>query len=126
MGQSHYDALGGEPALRAIIGEFIDRVFDDVMIGFMFRNADRNRIKRMEFELAARHLGAPVKYTGRSLRDAHAKHRIMGGQFARRRKILEEVLVEHGAPEAVIETWMTHTDAMRRQITGDNDDVCND
>lgn len=126
MAESLYDALGGEPALRTIIDDFVDRAFDDIMIGFMFRNADRGRIKRMEFELAAGLLGAPIKYSGRPLRDAHAKHRIMGGQFARRRRILEEVLLERDAPEEVRVAWLAHTDAMRSQVTSDASGVCND
>ena len=40
-----YDQLGGEAKLRQIIDTFIDRVFEDRMIGFFFRNADRKRIK---------------------------------------------------------------------------------
>jgi truncated hemoglobin YjbI len=34
-----YDQLGGEAKLRQIIDTFIDRVFEDRMIGFFFRNA---------------------------------------------------------------------------------------
>src|SRR5919109_2890333 len=84
--------LGGEEKLREIVGAFIDRVFEDRMIGFFFRDADRGRIKEMEYQLAAGFLGADVKYQGRSLAEVHAKHPIMGGHFARRRQILQETL----------------------------------
>ncbi|HUF42134.1 MAG TPA: group 1 truncated hemoglobin, partial [Verrucomicrobiae bacterium] len=65
MAENLYDKLGGEVKLRAIIDTFIDRVFDDRMIGFFFRNADRARIKEMEYQLAANYLGAGVEYRGR-------------------------------------------------------------
>ena len=65
--ESLFDRLGGEPALRAIIDRFVDRLFDDLMIGYLFRAADRERVKAKEYEFAARHLGAPEAYTGRPL-----------------------------------------------------------
>ena len=93
-----FDDLGGEPRLRLIIDRFVDRTFDDPMIGFFFRNASRERVKAKEYEFAARHLGAEIPYTGRSLRDAHAAHPIMGGQFNRRLQILKDTLDELGVP----------------------------
>jgi len=114
-----FEALGGEAALRALIDDFVDRVFDDIMIGFHFDRADRERVKAKEYELAARHLGADVDYTGRPLREAHARHPILGGQFTRRLKILEETLDDHGAPASVKEHWLAHNERLRGQITGD-------
>jgi hemoglobin len=74
-----YDQLGGEAALRAIIDDFVERVFADTMIGFFFRDVPIKRIKELEFQHAAELLGGPVPYKGRPLREAHAKHPIMGG-----------------------------------------------
>jgi hypothetical protein len=65
-----------------------------------------------------------VKYSGQPLRQAHAKHRIMGGQFMRRREILRKTLVEHGAPAHVIEAFLVHVDSLRDLITGDASGEC--
>ncbi|HVU05702.1 MAG TPA: group 1 truncated hemoglobin [Polyangiaceae bacterium] len=119
-----FDQLGGEPALRRIVDRFVDRIFDDVMIGFFFRNASRERVKEKEYEFAARHLGANLPYTGRPIREAHAPHPIMGGQFNRRMKILEETLVELGAPENVKRHWLAHTEALRGQVTRNAGNDC--
>jgi hemoglobin len=124
MGQSFFDQLGGEQELKAIIDTFIDRVFDDRMIGFFFRHADRQRIKAMEYQLAAHFLGAEVKYQGRPLDQVHAKHPIMGGHFARRRQILKETLELYHVPEPIQEVWLAHTDALRPQITSQKDSEC--
>ena len=67
MTRSLYDELGGEGKLRQIIDTFIDRVFEDRMIGFFFRHSDKGRIKEMEFQLTAGFLGADIQYRGRSL-----------------------------------------------------------
>jgi truncated hemoglobin YjbI len=119
-----FDELGGEPALRAIINDFVGRIFSDMMIGFFFRNADQRRIAELEYQHAAEHLGGPVKYRGKPLAQAHAPHRIMGGQFNRRRELLKKTLADHKAPERVIQAWLAHNDSLRGDITGDKSDEC--
>lgn len=123
-GMSMFDDLGGEPALRRIIDRFVDRVFDDVMIGFFFRNARRERIKQKEYEFAAQHLGADIAYSGRTLEEAHRAHPIMGGQFARRLIILKQTLEDAGVPEHVKEHWLAHTEAQRSRVTADAGGEC--
>jgi hemoglobin len=119
-----YDELGGEPVLRRVIDRFVDRLFDDVMIGYLFRAADRARVKEKEFEHAAEHLGADIAYSGRPIASAHAPHRIRGGQFMRRVQILKETLAEFGVPAAVAEHWIAATLALRSLVTADEDGVC--
>lgn len=122
--QSLFEELGGEPALRRIIDRFVDRVFDDVMIGFFFRNASRERIKDKEYEFAARHLGADIAYTGKPIAEAHAAHPIMGGQFMRRLQILKQTLEEEGVPEHIREHWLSHTEKLRSLVTRDAGGRC--
>jgi len=124
MTDNHFDQLGGETKLRAIIDTFIDRVFEDRMIGFFFRHADRARIKEFEYQLAAGFLGAPVEYQGRPLDQVHSKHPIMGGHFARRRQILKETLEYYRVPVEITRAWLEHTDALRSLITPQTDSTC--
>ena len=119
-----FEKLGGETKLRAIINTFIDRVFEDRMIGFFFRNADRGRIKEFEYQLAARFLGADVEYRGRPLGKAHANHPIMGGHFARRRQILSETLDAYEVAPEIKAALLRHTDALRDQITPERGSGC--
>ncbi len=121
---SDFERVGGEPALRAIIEQFVDRVFDDIMIGFHFRRASRERVKEMEYQHAAEHLGGPVVYGGRPLREAHAAHRIMGGQFERRKKILDDVLRAHAVPDDVRARWLDHVESLRHLITAQPGSEC--
>jgi len=124
MAESLFEKLGGESGLRAIVNAFIDRVFEDRMIGFFFRNADRARIKEMEYQLAAGFLGADIKYTGRPLGKAHVNHPIMGGHFARRRQILKETLEAYQVPEEIQAAWLQHTDSLRPLITPETGSYC--
>jgi hemoglobin len=116
--------LGGEARLRKIIDRFIDRVFDDTMIGYLFARADRARVKQKEFEHAAEHLGAGIAYTGRPLDEAHRRHRIRGGQFMRRIQILRETLDEAQVPANVKEPWIAHNLALQALITDDPGGIC--
>lgn len=122
--QSDFEALGGEPVLRSLIDRFIDRLFDDLMIGYLFRAADRARVKAKEYEFAARHLGAAAAYTGRPLPEAHRAHRITGGQFMRRFQILKEALAEFQVPHAIAERWLAHTLSLQADITDNALDQC--
>ena len=122
--QSPFERLGGEEKVRAIVDSFMERVFADRMIGFFFRDADRKRIKEMEYQLTAEFLGAGISYHGRPLAIVHAKHPIMGGHFARRRQILKETLESFGVPAAIREAWLRHTDSLRELITPEADSDC--
>lgn len=122
--QSLYERMGGEPALRAVIDDFVDRAFGDIMIGFMFQKADPARIKELEFQHASAFLGGPHAYGGRSLKSAHARHRIMGGQFARRLQLLRQVFAAHAVPEEVQAAFLAHNESLRDQITSQANGTC--
>ena len=122
---THFEAIGGEPALRAIIDEFVARMARDVMIGFFFTRVDLRRLADKEYEHAAEFLGAPgVVYSGRPIRASHRGLRIFGGHFARRREILRQVMVAHGVPEAVQRAWLAHVDSLRSEVTSDPASEC--
>jgi len=123
---AYFDELGGEPRLRAIIDDFVERVFSDTMIGFLFARASKERVKRFEYEHAAAFLGAGIDYGGRDLAQAHKRHPIMGGHFGRRRQILKLTLERHGVPEPIRDAWLAHQDALREQVTSDLVTQCND
>ncbi|MDQ3336253.1 MAG: hypothetical protein M4D80_13880 [Myxococcota bacterium] len=117
----------GEAKLRAVLADFYDRVFADVMIGFMFQGKDKRHLVDREYEMAARMLGASdVTYTGRPMRTAHGAHTIFGGHFERRLQILREAMADHDVDPEVRQVWIDHTLALRDQITRDKGSECKD
>ena len=120
-----FDRIGRD-ALRAVIADFYDRVFRDVMIGFMFQGKNKQHLIDREWELAAALLGADVKYTGRPLAAAHAQHTIFGGHFERRKQLLRETLRDHAVDPEIQQVWLDHTEALRSQITRDQGSECKD
>ena len=117
---------GGAQEIRRVLEEFYERVFADLMIGFLFRGKDRHRLVEKELELTLEALGADVPYTGRPLRAVHAPLPILGGHFLRRLQILREVMAEHGLPRPVQEAWIRHSEALRDQVTADRGSDCRD
>ena len=82
-------------------------------------------VRRLVPELALSALGHPtISYSGRPLAEAHGPHKIMGGHFMRRRKLLEETMADHGLPEPVQAQWLAHTDALRPLVTKFSDGDC--
>lgn len=122
-GERLFDRIGGE-RLREVLADFYTRLFHDPMIGFLFAGKDRKRLIDKEWEFTAGLLGADVAYTGRPIRDAHARSPILGGHFERRLQILRETLEAHEVDEAVRERWLGHTAALRSQVTRDRGSEC--
>jgi len=116
-----FEELGGEGPLRELVNCFVDRVVGDTMIGFFFRKVDVTRLRELEYQFAAQHLGGPVVYQGRPLRAAHASSGIFGGQFDRRLRILDQVLVERDVSPRVRRAWLAHDESLRAVITGGNE-----
>lgn len=119
-----FELAGGEPVLLAVIEDFYDVVFDDVMIGFFFRGKDKAELVRLELEFVMKFLGAPGEYSGRPIPEAHAEHHIMGGQFNRRLQILREAMERGGLNEEVRRAWIAHTESLREQVTSDAAGEC--
>jgi hemoglobin len=118
------DQLGGPAALQPIIDEFVDRIVVDPMIGFHFSGVDIPRLKVLEAQFAAVALGGEIAYEGRPVRQAHRGRPISGGQFARRREILRQVLVERQVSVEVAQAWLAHTDRLRSAIVQGPQDRC--
>jgi hemoglobin len=112
-----HERAGGAQRLRRILVDFYDRVFADVMIGFLFRGKDRTRLVEKELELTLAAMGAEVGYTGRPLREAHAAVPILGGHFDRRQQILRETCDDQGLPAEVRDFWLAHNESLREQVT---------
>ena len=118
-----YERVGGHDGLRTLIERFVDWMFDDFIIGFLFMGRDRERIVRHEVEHASRVLGGPPAYTGRPLGRTHGPLRINRGHFRRRLAILRTVLQEGGVDDDVIARWIAHDERLEKVITDGTDCV---
>jgi len=113
---SLYDEIGGEEGLRRVLRTLYDRLFDDVMVGFLFAGKDKEKLIEHQLWFTAKFLGGPSRYTGRSLPDAHAALPILPGHFDRRHHMLREVLEEHRVPAAVRDEWLRVDQSLRTAV----------
>lgn len=113
--------------IRTITDSLVDEMMSDVMIGYLFVSVDRTRLKQLEFEQAMQTLEHDEHvYTGRPLRQAHARHHIKPAQFDRRTTILKRLLKQSALGEGDQVRWLAHVEALREDIVQDPDLECND
>lgn len=113
---SLYDDIGGEEALRRVLRTLYDRLFDDLMIGFLFAGKDKEQLIEHQVWFTAKFLGGPSRYEGRSLPDAHAPLPLLPAHFDRRHHILKEVLEQHAVPPHVREEWLRVDRSLRHAV----------
>ena len=113
---SAYEAIGGEPRVRAVLTRLYERLLVDPMVGFLFEGKDLNRIVDQQVAFTCAFLGGPHKYSGKPLPDAHAQLPLLKGHFDRRHRVLEEVLVEQGVPPAVTRFWLDTDEGLRSSV----------
>jgi hemoglobin len=68
---SDYDAIGGGPAVSAVVNDFYVRVLGDPQLAPYFEEVDMARLKRHQVLLVSQVLGGPDSYEGRPLAEAH-------------------------------------------------------
>jgi hemoglobin len=99
-----FDAIGGEPALVAVVGDFYDRVLADPDLKDFFAGTSMTRLMGRQVEFFAAALGGPVTYSGASMHDAHRGRGIEQRHFDLVAGHLVASLTEAGVPGETVET----------------------
>ena len=81
-----YKSLGGKKAIVAVVDEFVGRVAGDSRINGYFKDtaSDPKRLAAFKMKLVdqiCEASGGPCKYTGKSMKEAHAEMGITSGDF---------------------------------------------
>ena len=116
-----FERAGGEAVVRAVVDRFVDRAFDDRIIGFLFARSERARVKLHEYEHAAASLGADIAYTGRPIGATHRPLKINAGQFRRRLAILRQEIEAARVPPDIAELWLAAQRRLEAVITDGTD-----
>jgi truncated hemoglobin YjbI len=114
-------AFGGPETIARVTARFVDRCFEDRIIGFLFVGKDRTAIARHELAHTLRLLGADVPYEGRPVAALHRPMRINAGQFRRRLALLRQEILREGLSEDVAEAWLAPQRRMEAAITDGTD-----
>ena len=73
MSLSLYERIGGEAAVKATVVKLYERILSDELLAPFFENIDVNRLRLSQTAFVTFAFGGPNHYTGKGLRNAHAK-----------------------------------------------------
>ncbi|HEY4238845.1 MAG TPA: group 1 truncated hemoglobin [Kofleriaceae bacterium] len=81
-GGSLFDRLGGQPAIDAVVKDFVEEnVAKDDRIKMAFANTDIPHLEKMLDDQICMATGGPCKYTGKDMKTAHTGMHITDAQF---------------------------------------------
>jgi hemoglobin len=92
---SLYSRMGGEPVVRAVVSETLDRLMVDPKLKRSYENVDVDRVKRLVVEQICEIAGGGCKYSGDSMREVHAGHQISEAEFFGLTEIMRDSMRRH-------------------------------
>ena len=95
---SLYSRLGGKPAIRLVVEDFVQNVAADHRINGFFGTTNIPRLKRLLVEQICEASGGPCRYGGRSMRAAHRGLGIRNADFNALVQDLGRSLNKYGVP----------------------------
>ncbi len=116
--KSLYDRLGGQPAITAVVDDFVGNVAADGRINGFFARTDIPRLKRLLVEQICAGTGGPCTYTGRSMQAAHKGMNITDAQFNALVEDLQKSLNKFKVPEKEQGDLLAVLGPMKPQIVG--------
>jgi hemoglobin len=76
-----YKRLGGLPAIRAVVDDFVGNVAADKRINRFFANTNISRLKLRLVEQICQGTGGPCTYKGKSMKESHRGMGVSGADF---------------------------------------------
>lgn len=116
--KSVYDRLGGQPAITAVVDDFVGNVAADNRIDGFFARTDIPRLKKNLVDQICQGTGGPCMYTGRDMRTAHKGMNITDAQFNALVEDLVKSLDKFKVPEKEKGELLGILGPMRSQIVG--------
>lgn len=101
-----FERIGGMKAVNAATELFYNKVTQDDRVNHFFEGVDISAQSAKMKSFLAYALGAPLNYTGKSMRDAHAHMQLNERHFNAVAKHLVATLEELGVPKSLIQEVM--------------------
>jgi hemoglobin len=84
--KSLYERLGGMPAVKAVVGDLVDRIIADNRVNKWFAHAasspeNTNRYKAVLTDFVCQNVGGPCKYTGSDMTAVHKGRAVTSEAF---------------------------------------------
>lgn len=116
-----FEQLGGEAAVDVAVDVFYRKVLSDYRINRFFDGADMDTLAAKQKAFLTMAFGGPNNYSGKDMRDAHAKFVKMGlddSHFDAVVEKLAETLIELGVSQELIAQVGAIAETTRADILG--------
>ncbi len=119
--KSLYERLGGMPAIRAVVDDFVSRILADTRVNGWFAHAANNPANAAAYKAAladflCQATGGACKYAGRDMGSVHKGRRITGEAFDAVIDDLVSTLTKLNVPEKEKSDVLTILKAMKTAI----------
>ncbi len=121
MGNSLFDRLGGEAAIKKAVDIFYKHVMADQRINHFFKGVDMKKLAGMQNAFLTTAFGGPNIYTGRALQAAHARLVEQGLNDSHFDAVLDDLtktLKELNVPDDLIQEAGKIADSVRNDVLG--------
>jgi hemoglobin len=119
--KSLFERIGGMVAVNAAVNIFYEKVINDHRVRDFFSDTNLERQTAKQKSFLAYAFGAPVKYKGKNLQDAHAhlvKKGLTDTHFDAVAEHLNSTLVQLNVPTNLIEEVMVIAGSTREHVLG--------
>ena len=117
-GKSLYERLGGQPAIVAVVDDFVGNVAADGRINGQFASTNIPRLKTLLVEQICAGTGGPCKYTGRDMKSAHRGMKVTDAQFNALVEDLVKTLDKFNVPKKEQGELLAILGPMKPEIVG--------
>ena len=97
--KSLYDRLGGKDAITGVVEDMVANIAADARINAFFANADIPGLKGKLVDQICEATGGPCKYTGKTMKEAHAGMGVKEEHFNALVEDLVKALDKYKVPE---------------------------
>ena len=113
-----YERLGGQPAIVAVVDDFVGNVAADQRINRFFANTNVPRLKKLLVEQICAGTGGPCTYEGRSMQEAHHGMGVTDADFNALVEDLVKTLNKFNVPQPEQQELLGVLGPMKGQIVG--------
>ncbi len=111
-----FTRLGGQPAIEAVVGEFVARLAADQRVKFRFVNSNIPARTKDLVDFVCVVTGGPCQYGGREMKILHASMHVTREEWAATVEALVGALVKFDVPEAEQAELLGAIDPLEGQI----------
>jgi len=117
-----WERLGGEKGVKAVVHDIVLAAAEDKKVNFLRDGKVKidakgiEHLEKMLVEWVSEQSGGPLKYTGKSMKDAHKGMMITNAEFDAMKDVMVAVLKKHKVADADIATIGKVVESTRKDI----------